>query len=151
MNLEAQGLLICKFKSRRQGLNPDLWYYKVHVPSSGESHHRLPMAGSVWFWVWLLSSSLLVLQGPAWWPSSPSDNQHSLLDEHYAVYRARFWARAVSSAGGFPGREVDALSHDFPQKEPKMVAPLMGHQSWHSWVWLIRSREGGNKGRNKII
>ena len=47
MNLEAQGLFICKFNSGRRGLNADLGYCKFHVPSSGESHSCLPMAISV--------------------------------------------------------------------------------------------------------
>ena len=145
MNLEAQGLFICKFNSGRRGLNADLGYCKFHVPSSGESHSCLPMAISVWFWVWLASPLLHIRQGPVWWPSGPSVTQHSLLVEHYAVCRAPIWAHAVNSTGGFYCREVDALSHDFPQKEPKVGALSIGHQSWHSWVWLRRNREGGRK------
>lgn len=34
---------------------------------------------------------------------------------------------AVNSTGGFHWREVDGLSHDFPQKEPRVGALLMGH------------------------
>lgn len=36
---------------------------------------------------------------------------------------------AVNGTGGLHGREVDALSHYFPQKEPKVGAWLIGHQS----------------------
>lgn len=102
MNLEAQGLFICKFNSRRQGLNADLGYCKVHVPSSGESHSCLPMAISVWFWVWLASPLLHIHQGPVWWPSGPSVNQHSLLVEHYAVCRVPIWAQGSEQHRGLP-------------------------------------------------
>lgn len=37
--------------------------------------------------------------------------------------------RAVNSTGGFHCREVDALNHDLPQKEPKVGVLPTGHQS----------------------
>lgn len=144
MNLEAQGLLICKFKSRRQGLNPDLWYCKVHVPSSGESHHRLPMAVSVWFWVWLLSSSLHILQGPAWWPSSPSDNQHSLLLEHCAVYRAGFWAQGSEHHRGLP-REGGGCSESWLPPEGAQGGCLAHGSSELTQLSVTKKKQGGRK------
>lgn len=93
MNLEAQGLSICRFNSWRQGLIPDLWDGNVHAPVGGESQTCLLMAISVWLWAWLVSSLLHIRRGPACRPSGPSVNQHSLLGEHYVVYRALSWAR----------------------------------------------------------